>query len=94
MTDLLAAVFDSGSRLYRLQGDGPLAELHVESWALREDLSEPFTLQLSALSTRFDLDLDGMLAQRLDLLSVLADGREQLRSGIVTAADACDGDGG
>lgn len=94
LADALTALFSSTGRLYRLQGAGPLAELHLQSWALKEALGEPFTLQVSALSTDAGLDLDAMLGQRLDLASVLAEGGELLRSGIVTAAQAEEGDGG
>ena len=49
--------FDSATRLYRLEGDAAIGELLVEAWSLKEALSEPWTLEISALSTRVGLDL-------------------------------------
>lgn len=94
MMEFLAAPFDSSQRLYRLAGGGEMTELHVEAWALREDLGEPFTLHVSALSTRVDLDLEALLGRQLSLISVHAGGAEGVRSGVLTAAEASEGDGG
>ena len=90
----LAALFDSTRRLYQLQGAGPLAELQVQAWSLREALSEPGELHISCLAQRADLDIQAMLGQRVDLRTTLADGSHHDRSGIVMAAQAQEGDGG
>ncbi len=89
-----SATFDVGSRLYRLTGAGELAQLAVEAWSLKEALSTPWELQVTALSPRADLDLHAMLGRRLDLHTRLADGREHTRSGLVMSARAAEADGG
>jgi type VI secretion system secreted protein VgrG len=93
-TLLHALRFDSTTRLYRMQGEGALAELIVQAWSLKEELSTPWTLELSTLSTNAQLDIHAMLGQRLTLQTALADGSLQPRSGIVTHASAEDADGG
>jgi len=82
----LHAAFSSDHRLYHLQAEGELSELMVEAWSLREELSQPWELQLSTLSTRANLDRGAMLGQRVTLLTTLADGSRHSRSGIVTTA--------
>ena len=89
-----ALPFDSSTRLYRLEGDGALAELMVEAWACDDALSTPWQLEISALSTRAGLSIHAMLGQKLTLQTVLADGSLHSRSGIVTQAAAADADGG
>jgi type VI secretion system VgrG family protein len=84
----------TGQRLYHLEGEGPLAGLLAEAWALQEGLNEPWRLELSALSGRPDLDLDDMLGRRLTLRCTLADGDFVRHSGIVTSASAEESDGG
>ncbi|WP_343995984.1 type VI secretion system Vgr family protein, partial [Ideonella azotifigens] len=88
------APFDDGTRLYRLQAEGELAQLQVEAWALQEALSQPWQLQLSCVAESAQLDLDAMLGQPLTLLTRLSDGSEQPRSGHVLQAMADDSDGG
>lgn len=90
----LAGGFDTGRRLYHLQGDGALAGLLVEAFCLQEALSEPWRMEISALALRPDLDLDDMLGRRLTLLGALSDGQGHPRAGIVTAATAEESDGG
>ncbi len=95
LQDAFSALFSSETRLYRLQADGEAGGLLVESWSQREALSQPWELQISALSTSASLDLHALLGQRVALLTTLADGRtEHPRSGIVTAASAVASDGG
>ena len=89
-----ALVFDSSTRLYRLEGDAELSELIVEAWACNEALGKPWELRISTLSTRSGLDIDAMLGKKLTLQSVLADGSLQPRSGIVTNAASECADGG
>ena len=100
MTDLATAFdellsgFTGERRLYELQGEGELGELLVEAWSLREGLSEPWQLELSAVSLRADLDIDAMLGRKITLLTTLADGSKHPRSGIVMAASTDEADGG
>jgi type VI secretion system VgrG family protein len=95
LLDLLQALhFDSSTRLYRLQGEGELAELTVEAWSLKESLSTPWTLELKTLATDARLDIHAMLGQKLTLQTALADGSLHPRSGIVTNAASEDADGG
>lgn len=82
------------TRLHRLDAEGPLAGLAVESWALREALDEPWQMVLQCLGPDAGLDPADMLDQRLTLWTRLADGSEHPRSGLVTAAAALGGDGG
>ena len=95
----LAAVFNalnfnSTTRLYRLQAQGELAELLVQAWSLKEELSTPWTLDLVTLSPRVGLNLQAMLGQPVTLQTALADGSLYPRSGIVTQATAESSDGG
>jgi type VI secretion system secreted protein VgrG len=95
LLDAFTALFNSQTRLYRLQAEGEADGLLVESWSQREALSQPWELQISTLSTNARLDIHAMLGQRVDLLTKLADGRsEHPRSGIVTQASAVAADGG
>ena len=89
-----ALPFDSDTRLYRLEAEGEMAELMVESWACNEALSTPWDLRISTLSTRCGLDYHAMLGKKVTLQIVLADGSLRPRSGIVTEAIAEDADGG
>lgn len=82
------------TRLHRLDAEGPLAGLAVESWALREALDEPWQMVLQCLGPDAGLDPAGMLDQPLTLWTRLADGSEHPRSGLVTAAASLGGDGG
>src|SRR6476469_9129558 len=86
--------FDDFTRLYRIEAEGPLSALLADNWSLREALSEPWLLQLNALSPRADLDLHDMLARPIALHTALSDGSWQTRRGIVTAARASEPDGG
>ena len=61
---------------------------------LEEALSQPWRLDLSALHERADLDLDAMLGRQATLITVLADGSEQRRTGLVAQAASEDSDGG
>ena len=95
LQSLLAALqFDSATRLYRLEAEGELAGLVVEAWSLTEEISAPWTLELSTLSTDAALDLHAMLGEKLTLQTALADGSLHPRSGIVTNASAEESDGG
>lgn len=95
LLDAFTALFNSQTRLYRLQAEGEADGLLVESWSQREGLSQPWELQISTLSTDARLDIHAMLGQKLTLLTKLADGSsEHPRSGIVTQAVAVAADGG
>lgn len=93
----VAEVFDSTSRLYRLEaGDAanPINELMVESWAMKESLDAPWEMQLNALALSASLDHHAMPAQRVTLWTALSDGGEVGRTGIVTSATSLGADGG
>lgn len=89
------ALFSSESRLYRLQAEGEAASLLVESWSQREQLSQPWELQISTLSPNAHLNIAGLLGQPVALVTTLADGEtEHLRSGLVLEASSLESDGG
>ena len=94
LQDGLSGLLDGSTRLYRLDAEGELAGLQVESFVLEEALSQPWRLELSVLSEDVDLDLDAMLAEPVALITVLADGSEHRRAGRVFQAQAEDSDGG
>ena len=91
---LLGGLLDATTRLYRLEGAGALDGLQVEAFVVEEALSQPWRMEVVALHERVDLDLDAMLAQPATLVTVLADGTEHRRSGLVLQAQAEDSDGG
>ena len=78
-------VFDGSKRLYRIEAQGELEGLLVEAWSLREGLSEPWTLHISALSPRSDLRIRSMIGNRLTLHTALSDGS------IITTANSTKG---
>ena len=86
--------FDTFTRLHHIDGGGPLSDGLVEAWCLREELNQPWRLELSVLSLQAGLPLEDMLHQRLNLRSSLSDGSEFWRGGIVVSASAEDADGG
>ena len=90
----LGGLFDSSTRLYRLDADGELSGMQVEAFVVEEALSQPWRMELSVLHERVDLDLDAMLAQKITLVTVLADGSEHRRTGMILQANAEDSDGG
>ena len=94
LASLTGLLFDSSTRLFRLEGSGQLEQLMVEAWSLREELDRPWTLELSALGLDAGLDTGALLAEKVTLQSVLADGSLSPRTGIVFAASAEESDGG
>ena len=92
--DLLGGLLDGSTRLYRIEGEGELDGLQVEAFVVEEALSQPWRMEVVALHEQADLDLDAMLAQPVTLVTVLADGSEHRRSGMVAQAQAEDSDGG
>ena len=93
LAPLLQGLLTDTTRLYRLQGEGPLAGLLVESWRQEQALDAPWVMQIDALATNAALDVQAMLGTKLTLHTRLSDGSEHPRSGIVTAAQAADSDG-
>jgi type VI secretion system VgrG family protein len=91
---LLGGLLDGTTRLYRVEGEGALDGLQVEAFVVEEALSQPWRMEVVALHEQADLDLDAMLAQPVALVTVLADGSEHRRSGMVLQAQAEDSDGG
>ncbi len=92
--NLLGGLLDGSMRLYRIEGEGELDGLQVEAFVVEEALSQPWRMEVVALHEQADLDLDAMLAQPVTLVTVLADGSEHRRSGMVAQAQAEDSDGG
>ena len=90
----LGDLFTSQTRLYRLEGEGGVEELLVESWRGHEALNHHFEWQVHALSARADLALEPLLGQRAALLTVLADGTLVRRSGLIREAALLASDGG
>ena len=91
---LAGLLFDSQTRLFRLEGSAEVEPLMVEAWSLREELDRPWTLELSALSLDAGLDTGALLAKKATLQCALADGSLSPRTGIVFAASAEESDGG
>jgi type VI secretion system VgrG family protein len=89
-----AGRFDTTTRLHHIECAGPLSDGLAEAWCLREELNQPWRLEISVLSLKVGLDLDQMVNQRVDLRSTLSDGSEFRRGGTVVEARAEDADGG
>jgi type VI secretion system secreted protein VgrG len=90
----LLNLLDSSTRLHRLEGDGVLGELSLETWCMRESLSQPWELHVTALSLDAGLDIASMLGTHATVCTRLSDGDEVRRSGIVVSAAAGQADGG
>ncbi|MDO1530445.1 type VI secretion system Vgr family protein [Fulvimonas sp. R45] len=88
------ATFSDATRLYALEGGGPLGQLQVERWSGSEALSACYVWTIDALSTDAGLSLDAMLGQRCALRTTLADGGRIRRSGLVREAQLLGADGG
>ena len=87
-------LFDSSTRLFRVEGEGAVLQMLVEAWSLNESLDQPWTLELCTLATEQGLDLQSLLAKKVSLQMVLAGGSLHARSGLVFAARAEESDGG
>lgn len=90
MADLLS----SDARLYNLDGEGALAQLHVEAWIAREALSAVTEMRILALCDDATLDLDDMISRPVTLWTTCADGSRVGRSGLVRQAEVLSGDAG
>jgi type VI secretion system secreted protein VgrG len=90
----LLASWTSAKRLYTLEGEGQLDELMVERFSVIDTVSAPFQLQLQTLCLHNRIRLQGLLGQRVTLCSVLADGSQHRRSGLVFEARDAGADGG
>ncbi|MEO7066251.1 MAG: type VI secretion system Vgr family protein, partial [Rhodanobacter sp.] len=88
------ANFSDATRLYGLEGEGPLAHMQVERWSGTEALSRCYSWTIDVLSTNANLSLDDMLGQRAALRTTLADGSRSARSGLVCEASCLGSDGG
>ncbi|WP_169806060.1 type VI secretion system Vgr family protein, partial [Azohydromonas lata] len=87
-------LMDQERRLYRLEAeDEALATLRVEAWVAEEALDEPGRLEICCLADDPRLDLDALLGRPVTLVTLLADGREHRRGGLVDMAIAEDCDG-
>ncbi|WP_254595672.1 contractile injection system protein, VgrG/Pvc8 family, partial [Achromobacter deleyi] len=90
----MSGLFNSDARLYRLQGEGALASLHVEGWTGREALSGVAQLRVVALSDDAGLSLQDMISRPVTLWTTRADGSRSGRSGVVREAELLAGDAG
>ncbi|WP_445657070.1 type VI secretion system Vgr family protein [Achromobacter sp. NCFB-sbj8-Ac1-l] len=90
----MSGLFNSDARLYRLQGEGALASLHVEGWTGREALSGVAQLRIVALSDDAGLSLQDMISRPVTLWTTRADGSRSGRSGVVREAELLAGDAG
>ncbi|WP_373790267.1 hypothetical protein, partial [Achromobacter insuavis] len=88
------SLFNSESRLYRLQGEGVLASLQVEGWIAREALSGVGQLRVVALSDDAGLSLQDMISRPVTLWTTRADGSQAGRSGVIREAELLAGDAG
>ncbi len=88
----------SETRLYTLSAPSSErslpADLMVESFALREAVSEPFSLYINALVLNTHVELKQLYARPITLQTTLADGSRARRSGYVTEARSLEADGG
>lgn len=90
----VASLMDAERRLYRLEAeDTALATLRVEAWVAEDALDEPGRLEPCCLADDLRLDLDAMPGQPVALVTLLADGTEHRRGGLVDLAIAKDCDG-
>jgi type VI secretion system secreted protein VgrG len=94
LSELTLGSFDSRTRLHRLEGDGSLSEILLETLCSKEALSDVGEIHLTALSENATLDLNGMLSPQANIHTLLSDGTEFSRSGIVTNAASMGADGG
>src|SRR5512139_1502803 len=90
LASLLPANLDGTTRLYRLEGEGDLARLHVEAFTLHESLHQPWQMVLSTLGDSAQLDTGALRWQRITLVTTLADGSEHRRTGLIEQATATD----
>jgi len=86
--------FDTATRLHHIECEGPLRGGLVEAWCLREELNQPWRLEVSVLSLQVGLPLEDIQHRRLELRTTLSDGSASWRSGIVVSVTAEDADGG
>ncbi len=86
----LLSALTSDVRLFRLEADGPLANVHVETFALQEALHEPWRMFMTCLADTPLLKTSAMRWQSVTLVTTLADGTEHRRTGLVEQAMATD----
>ncbi|MGQ0599855.1 type VI secretion system Vgr family protein [Aquabacterium sp.] len=101
MDSTLAALigqWGSETRLYTLSAPSSErslpADLMVESFALHEAVSEPFSLYINALVLHAHVELKQLYARPITLETTLADGGKARRSGYVMEASSLEADGG
>lgn len=90
--DISLALTDHG-RLYALEGEGPVEQLHVERWSSERVLSSCGALVIDALSLDADLVLDEALGTVVALHMVRPDGSRSRQSGVVQEAKLVGADG-
>lgn len=88
----VADLSDEG-RLYTLEGEGAIGELHVERWHADTTLSSLYRIQVDALANDGDLPLDDMLGKKVSLYTIQPDGSRTQRTGLVAEAQLLGSDG-
>ncbi len=95
-TSLLSALaqWTAAERLYNLSGDGRVSDLLVERFTWVDEVSVPYTLTLDTLTLDASVSPSELVGRRLTLVTTLADGTRQSRSGLVFEAEQLGADGG
>lgn len=88
------AQYTSATRLYAVQGQGPVSGLMLERWQGHEGLSELYCYDLLCLSTDVTLDLDSFLGTQASLVTSMPDGSTAQRSGLIQSVTQSGADGG
>ncbi len=90
----LLAGWMQSKRLYNIEGDGPVADLLVEKFISIDSISEPFAVQLTALTLNAHIAIKALLGKRITLSAALSDGSIKKHTGIIFAAKYLESDGG
>jgi len=90
----LLANWTQAKRIYNVRGGGQINDLLVERFTLVDSISEPFVLQLNALTLDSGISLKALLSQPLTLTTALSGGDLKKHSGLVFEAKMLEGDGG
>ena len=90
----LLASWTQGPRLYSVSGKGVVNDLLVERFTLVDKVSEPFSLQINALTLDANFPIDALWGQPITLKTALADGSHHTRSGLIFGAEQLESDGG
>ena len=90
----LLSNWTQAKRIYNVSGGGPVNDLMVERFTLVDSISEPFVLQLNALTLDARISTKALLGQPLTLMAALSDGGLKKHSGLIFEAKPLESDGG